>query len=111
MASMKDYALKYQKMGFSVIPIHPKNKRPLIDFADKPAMTEEEISNFWEGFPNANIAIRTTNFFVIDIDKHGNNNGFDSLKNWPYLNLIEPTLHAAPPGGNRPDGCAGYPER
>lgn len=64
-------------------------------------MTEEEISNFWEGFPNANIAIRTTNFFVIDIDKHGNNNGFDSLKNWPYLNLIEPTLQAKTASGGK----------
>ena len=101
MASMKDYALKYQKMGFSVIPIHPNNKRPLIDFADKPAMTEEEISGFWDGFPNANIALRTTNFFVVDIDKHGKNNGFDSLKKWPYLNLIEPTLQAKTASGGK----------
>ncbi|CIV67057.1 replication protein [Streptococcus pneumoniae] len=39
MPSMKEYALQYQKLGFSVIPINPKNKMPLIDFADKPAMT------------------------------------------------------------------------
>ena len=44
MASMKDYALQYQKLGFAVIPINPKNKRPMIEFADKPKMTAEEIA-------------------------------------------------------------------
>ncbi|CAG5299010.1 replication protein [Streptococcus pneumoniae] len=91
MSSMKEYALQYQKLGFSVIPINPKNKMPLIDFADKPAMTPSEIENFWDGYPNANIALKITNFFVIDIDKHGKSNGFESLKKWKHLNLIEPT--------------------
>lgn len=101
MPSMKDYALQYQKLGFSVIPINPKNKMPLIDFADKPALTAEEIEKFWNGYPNANIAIRTTNFFVIDIDKHGKSNGFESLKKWKHLNLIEPTLQAKTASGGK----------
>lgn len=62
MPSMKEYALKYHKLGFSVIPIDPQSKRPLIEFADK-AMSADEIENFWENYPNANIAVRTTNFF------------------------------------------------
>jgi len=69
MPSMKEYALKYHKLGFSVIPINPRNKMPLIDFANK-TMSADEIESFWNGYPNANIAVRTTNFFVIDIDKH-----------------------------------------
>ncbi len=101
MPSMKDYALQYQKLGFSVIPINPKNKMPLIDFADKPTMTPAEIETFWEGYPNANIALKTTNFFVIDIDKHGKSNGFDSLKKWKYLGLIEPTLQAKAASGGK----------
>ena len=101
MPSMKEYALQYQKLGFSVIPINPKNKMPLIEFADKPAMTTAEIENFWDGYPNANIALKTTNFFVIDIDKHGNSNGFESLKKWKYLGLIEPTLQAKTASGGK----------
>lgn len=101
MPSMKEYALQYQKLGFSVIPINPKNKMPLIDFADKLAMTPSEIENFWDGYPNANIALKTTNFFVIDIDKHGKSNGFESLKKWKHLNLIEPTLQAKTASGGK----------
>ncbi|HEL1929688.1 TPA: bifunctional DNA primase/polymerase [Streptococcus suis] len=101
MPSMKEYALQYQKLGFSVIPIHPQKKRPLIEFADKPAMTAEEIETFWDGYPNANIAFRTTNFFVIDIDKHGKSNGFESLKKWKHLGLIEPTLQAKTASGGK----------
>ena len=101
MASMKHYALQYQKLGFAVIPINPKNKRPMIEFADKPKMTAEEIADFWDQHPNANIALKTTNFFVIDIDKHGKENGFESLKRWKYLNLIEPTLQAKTASGGK----------
>lgn len=101
MASMKDYALQYQKLGFAVIPINPKNKRPMIEFADKPKMTAEEIAEFWDQHPNANIALKTTNFFVIDIDKHGKENGFESLKRWKYLNLIQPTLQAKTASGGK----------
>lgn len=101
MPSMKEYALQYQKLGFSVLPINPKNKMPLIDFSDKPAMTALEIEQFWEGYPNANIALKTTNFFVIDIDRHGKANGFESLKRWQYLNLIEPTLQAKTASGGK----------
>lgn len=97
---MKEYALKYQKLGFSVIPIDPKHKRPLIDFANK-TMSPTEIEDFWNGYPNANIAIRTTNFFVIDIDKHGETNGFESLKGWKHLNLIKPTLQAKTANGGK----------
>ncbi|WP_161944276.1 bifunctional DNA primase/polymerase, partial [Streptococcus suis] len=82
-------------------PIHPHKKRPLIEFADKPAMTAEEIETFWDGYPNANIAFRTTNFFVIDIDKHGKSNGFESLKKWKHLGLIEPTLQAKTASGGK----------
>lgn len=100
MLSMKDYALKYQNLGFSVVPINPKNKMPLVSFAGK-AMSADEIESFWNGYPNANIAVRTTNFFVIDIDKHGPTNGFESLKKWDGLKLIEPTLQAKTASGGK----------
>lgn len=101
MTNMKDYALKYAELGFSVIPIDPRSKRPLIAFANKPALTPEEIDSFWNAHPDANIAVRTTNFFVIDIDRHGENNGFESLKKWDGLKLIEPTLQAKTASGGK----------
>ncbi|OSP88230.1 DNA primase [Lactococcus lactis] len=97
---MKDFALKYCKLGFSVIPISPSNKRPLVKFADRPPFNEEEICNLWDEHPNANIALKTDKFFVIDIDVHGVN-GFDSLKKWKHLDLITPTLQAKTASGGK----------
>lgn len=98
---MKEYALKYQKAGFSVIPILPNGKQPAIKFADKPAMTAQEIEDYWNQYPDSNIAVRTDKFFVIDIDLHGKHNGFDSLANWEHLNLITPTLQAKTASGGK----------
>ena len=47
---MKDFALRYCKMGLSVIPINPRNKRPLIKFADQPSLTAERIEEIWRSF-------------------------------------------------------------
>nr|DAF12627.1 MAG TPA: Bifunctional DNA primase polymerase [Caudoviricetes sp.] len=96
---MKEYALKYQKAGFSVIPIVPNGKQPAIKFADKPTMTAQEIENHWNQYPDSNIAVRTDKFFVIDIDLHGKHNGYESLANWEHLNLITPTLQARTASG------------
>lgn len=101
MHSMKEYALLYQQKGFSVIPISPTTKRPLIEFADKPPLSVDEIEEIWNQYPDANIALRTIQFFVIDIDKHGSTSGFDSLKKWEYLKLIEPTLQAKTASGGK----------
>ena len=101
MHSMKEYALLYQQKGFSVIPISPTTKRPLIEFADKPPLDSDGIEKVWNKYPDANIALRTTNFFVIDIDKHGETSGFDSLKKWEHLKLIEPTLQAKTASGGK----------
>lgn len=98
---MKEYALKYQKAGFSVIPIVPNGKQPAIKFADKPAMTAQEIEDYWTQYPDSNIAVRTDKFFVIDIDLHGKHNGYESLANWEHLNLITPTLQAKTASGGK----------
>lgn len=98
---MKEHALAYQKKGFSVIPISPSNKQPMIKFADKPAMTAQEIEDFWSQYPDSNIAVRTDKFFVIDVDLHGKANGYESLANWEHLNLITPTLQAKTASGGK----------
>ena len=98
---MKEYALAYQRKGFSVIPIVPNRKKPAIQFADTPPMTAQEIEAYWTRYPDSNIAVRTDKFFVIDVDLHGKHNGYENLANWEHLDLITPTLQARTASGGK----------
>lgn len=97
---MVDYALHYQKLGYSVIPIDKKSKRAITKFKDK-TFSENEIRRFWHEQPDANIAWRTTDFFVIDIDVSVTENGYDSLKEWELSQYIPKTLTATTPSGGK----------
>lgn len=95
--NLVNYALSYAEHGFSVIPIG-NNKRPLIKFADKPPLTSTEIRDLWKKYPTANIALKTDNFFVIDVDRHGEADGMESIKalghdEWFKDTLTERTAH------------------
>jgi len=68
-----DIALEYLKNGYSVIPVR-KNKRPYLkswkEFQARLA-TEEEISEWWQNWPDANIGIVTgsiSKLTVVDLD-------------------------------------------
>ena len=98
---MVDYAINYQRMGYSVIPISKNGKTPLISFADKPPMTENDIRMVWRDNPDANIALKTDTFFVIDVDMHGDLDGLTNLRNWEHARLIPKTLQAITPSGGR----------
>lgn len=70
---MKLWALKYAKLGLSVIPLKEKNKEPLYKWAEfqQRRATVAEIENWWHVVPNANIGIVTgkiSNLAVIDLD-------------------------------------------
>lgn len=97
LVNLVNYAKAYAQKGFSVIPIG-QNKRPLIKFADKPPLTVDKIDRVWQKFPLANIALKTDRFFVIDIDRHGEVDGLESVKNlhhneWFKGTLSERTAH------------------
>ena len=97
MPKMLDYALKYKRLGFSVIPM--SGKKPLVGFADK-SFTEEEIIKMWTKWPNANIAIKTENVFVVDIDLHdGGENGYNSIAMYPNPEHFLPTMRQKTPNG------------
>lgn len=84
-------AIKYAKQGFYVLPMD--GKRPLIRFADQPPLTIDQINYYWSKWPAANVALRTVDFFVVDIDTkeaHGAN-GLQSLKQLPQ-GVITATL-------------------
>ena len=82
MQSLVNYAKQYAEHGFSVIPT--VNKRPLIKFADREPLTADEITKFWRTHPYANIALKTDQFFVIDVDRH--EDGDDGTKAIKELN-------------------------
>lgn len=94
-------ALEYARRGFSVLPVH--GKRPLIKFADQPPLTEEQINYYWSAWPDANVALRTIDFFVVDIDTktaHGQD-GLSSAKELRKNGLLIPTLEQCTASGGR----------
>ena len=83
-------ALHYAQLGYSVLPMN--GKQPLIKFANTPPLTVEQINHYWHKYPNANIALRTVGFFVVDVDTkqaHGKD-GMKSIKDLPK-GVILPT--------------------
>ncbi len=76
-----EWAQWYLEVGFSVIPLKPQGKEPLIPWKDfqsrKP--TTEEIQSWFDRWPDANIGIVTgeiSGIIVLDID---GSKGFQSL--------------------------------
>ncbi|WP_338217913.1 bifunctional DNA primase/polymerase [Lacticaseibacillus salsurivasis] len=95
MQSLVNYALAYAKAGYYVLPIAAGDKTPLVEFADRPPMTAAEIKQAWQRHPNANIALRTVDFFVVDIDEHEDGaDGKASFKEYgkDHRDLFPPTL-------------------
>lgn len=95
--NLVNYAISYASHGFSVIPIGA-TKRPLIKFANRPPLTIDEIKQVWQRYPLANIALNTDKFFVIDVDRHGDVDGMDAIKQlnhdeWFKGTLTEKTAH------------------
>ncbi|KRK39973.1 bifunctional DNA primase/polymerase [Loigolactobacillus bifermentans] len=87
MQNIVNYALAYAKKGFSVLPISAGEKRPLVLFADRPPMTESQIKKIWKRHPNARLALRTIEFFVVDIDEHQDgDDGFKSIETFNQKN-------------------------
>lgn len=100
MDCLVNYAVAYAKKGMSVLPM--KDKQPLIKFADKPPLTPDEIRKIWKQYPYAQIALRTVNFFVVDIDEHQDGaDGFKSIEQFNHKELLKDTLSQKTAGGGR----------
>ena len=97
MQNLVQYAVRYARKGLSVIPMI--RKKPMITFADQPPLTVDEIQEFWRTHPYANIALRTDQFFVFDVDVHQDGaNGIQSFKElnhpeWFKDTLVQQTPH------------------
>lgn len=108
MQNLENYALYYARKGFSVLPI--LGKQPIIKFANKPPLSENDIKKIWNLNPTADIALKTDKFFVIDVDRHGAVDGLQSLSALHHDEWFKDTLTAATVHGGyhfyfkKPDG-------
>lgn len=102
MQSLVNYAVKYAERGLAVLPM--MDKRPLIKFADQPPLTADEVRDIWQRMPYAQIAARTIDFLVIDIDEHENGaDGFKSFADYSrdHGTMFPRTLTQKTAGGGR----------
>ena len=108
MQNLENYALYYARKGFSVLPV--MGKQPIVKFANKPPLDEESIKKIWTLNPTADIALKTEEFFVIDVDRHGAVDGLQSLDALGHDEWFKGTLTAATANGGyhfyfkKPDG-------
>jgi len=106
MAEPENKALKWalfyrEKMNFSVIPIIPGDKKPLISWQkyQKTHATQEQITKWWTEHPDANIGIVTgliSNLGVIDVDS---DEGRQNIEKFIPDSFMAPTVDT-PRGGS-----------
>ena len=64
-------------------------------------MTESEIIEVWTKTPSANIALKTRDFWILDIDLHGKKNGYQSLASWEHVKTIPHTSQVLTASGGK----------
>jgi len=75
---MLKYALRYEAMGFCVIPLLPGQKEPAIKWGEyqNRRSTPKEIMEWWKKWPNANIGVVTgqiSGLETLDFDRYKEN--------------------------------------
>lgn len=98
-------ALAYAAAGWSVVPMAPRGKQPLISWLEfqQRRATPDEIRDWFRRWPEANIAVVTgeiSNIVVLDIDpRHGGESALKLLSD--EVGPIPSTLEALSGGGGR----------
>jgi hypothetical protein len=84
-------ALKYQSMGFSVIPVR-QNKKPYISWQSHQTerATDSKIQQWWEKWPSANIGIVTGKVSGVDVIDTDSEDGWDALNQFLSENFETP---------------------
>lgn len=102
MQTTSEWALYYRSLGWSVIPLKPGEKRPLVAWEEfeRHAASEQQIRAWLKRWPDANIGVVTgavSGLVVLDVDPaHG---GVDSLSELEQRNARLPHTVAAETGG------------
>jgi hypothetical protein len=102
---IRDAALSYARRGWSVIPLRPREKVPLLAWERHQShrATETEIERWLQRWPEANIGVVTgavSNLAVLDIDpKHGGDESLRALEE--RHGALGPTVEAETGGGGR----------
>jgi hypothetical protein len=69
---LKDAALRYAELGYRVFPCRPGSKEPTTEHGCLDATTDvEQIERWWQSMPQANVAISTDGYLVVDVDPAG----------------------------------------
>lgn len=98
-------AKQYLAQGWSVLPLRAHDKRPLIlwEHLQHERPSEEEVTEWFRRWPDANIGIVTgeiSNLIVLDIDpKHGGDVALEQLEQ--RFGPLAPTVEAFTGGGGR----------
>jgi putative DNA primase/helicase len=90
MNALLEAALHYARLGWCVIPLRPRDKRPLLpDWQNKATCDPLTVKGWWRRWPDANVGIATgAGLLVLDVD--ATHDGFESLA------LLEDTYGALP---------------
>lgn len=66
---MIDFALRYAKAGYKVMPVKAKGKLPLTEHGSHDATTDQaRLISWWARWPDANVGITLDGLVVVDID-------------------------------------------
>lgn len=110
-----DHALALTRRGFRVFPVKPAAKAPplLTGWIERATNDEDTVRQFWLPMPDANVAISTEGYAVIDADTA--KGGLDSLALLQLTEGLPATLTTVTPTGGKhlfyklPPGHPGVP--
>lgn len=100
-----EVAKRYVALGWSTLPLRPRDKRPLIPWAhlQNKRPSEDDIAEWFRRWPDANIGIVTgevSNLIVLDVDpKHGGDVALERLER--RYRPLPITVEAITGGGGR----------
>lgn len=99
MSQLLAAALRYAELGYRVFPCAPGRKTPLTRAGFHDATTDSaSITQWWQRWPHANVAIATEGLLVVDVDGAGNPWLADEPER--LLELAQGAVAVTPRGGH-----------
>lgn len=104
-AARAEAAKRYLAHGWSILPLRPRDKRPLIPWAHLQIRrpSREDVAEWFRRWPDANIGVvsgEISNLIVLDVDpKHGGDAALERLER--RYGPVPATVEATTGGGGR----------